>query len=116
MPFRFPKSARLTQAAEFLKVKNEGASCHGKLIVLSVLKNPAGETRVGLITSRRVGNAVKRNKVRRRMRELVRVNFPRLKPHLWLVLIARQSAVGATFRALEEEWLRLAQRTSILAE
>ena len=113
---RFPKSSRLTRAAEFQRVKNEGESYHGKFIVLSVLKTTEPETRVGLVTSRRVGNAVKRNKVRRRMREIVRLARPQLKTGLWLVLIARWSAAGATYRALEQDWLRQAGRASIFAQ
>lgn len=116
MPLRFPKSARLSRASEFLRVKNEGESFHGKFIVLSVLKTTELETRIGFVTSRRVGNAVKRNKARRRMREMVRLARPQFKTGLWLVLIARWTAAGATFGALEQDWLRLAGRASILAE
>jgi ribonuclease P protein component len=116
MRYRFPKSARLTRVAEFDKVKNEGISCHGRFMVLSVLKNsPSRETRIGLITSRRVGGAVERNRIRRRFREIVRLARPGLQHALWLVLIARKHAGGATFQALEREWLQLAEQASILS-
>ena len=112
---RFPKSARLTTAGEFQRMKNEGESCHGRFMVMSVLKNPStAGARIGLITSRRLGGAVDRNRVRRRLREIVRVARPDLLPGLWLVLIARKNAVEATFQALQREWLQLAQRASIL--
>lgn len=112
---RFPKSARLASTAEFLRVKSDGVSCHGRFMVLSVLKNsPSAETRVGLITSRRIGGAVIRNRVRRRFREIVRVARPALQPSLWLVLVARKSAAEASFQSLQREWLQLAQRASIL--
>ena len=111
--FRFPKSARLTRTSEFAKVKNEGESSHGRLMVLSVLKTAEREPRIGLITSRRLGNAVKRNAVRRRLREIVRMERARLRPGLWLVLVARKAAAGAPFEALREDWLRLAKRASI---
>jgi ribonuclease P protein component len=113
MRFRFPKSARLTRTSEFLRVKNEGNSCHGRLMVLSFLKTGETQTRIGLITSRRVGNAVTRNRVRRRLREVVRLARSRLKPGHWLVLVARKSAVDASFVEIEREWLKLAERTSI---
>jgi ribonuclease P protein component len=84
-------------------------------MTLSVLKHPeCAGIRVGIVTSRRVGNAVERNTVRRRLREIVRLQIPALRPGCWLVLIARKSAVAATFAALREEWLRLAARASIL--
>ncbi len=113
MRLRFPKSARLTRTSEFLKVKDKGQSCHGRLIVLSFLKTGDTQTRVGLITSRRVGNAVIRNRVRRRLREIIRLSRSRLKPGHWLVLIARKSAADATYASIEQEWLKLAARTFI---
>ncbi len=113
---RFPKAAHLFRAEEFARLKHEGQSFHGKLIVLSVLQAAGeAESRIGFITSRRVGGAVVRNRVRRRLREIVRIARPQLKAGLWLALIARQSAARASFQALRDEWTLLAQRSSILA-
>lgn len=115
MRHRFPKSARLSRAAEFDRVKRDGISCHGRFMVLSVLKNsPSTETKIGFITSRRVGGAVQRNRVRRKFREIVRMARPGLLPALWLVLVARKSAAEASFQSLQREWLQLADRASIL--
>lgn len=111
--FRFPKSARLTLAGEFRKMKHEGLSFHGKFVVLSVLKRALTEpSRVGFITSRRVGPAVQRNKVRRRLRELVRTSQP-LRPGFWLVLIARAAATRATWPQLRDEFSTLARRAAL---
>lgn len=111
--FRFPKSARLTRSGEFSKMKHAGVSFHGKFVVLSVLKrSPPEPTRVGFITSRRVGAAVQRNKVRRRLRELVRTSQP-LRPGFWLVLIARAAATRATWEQLREEFTTLAGRATL---
>ena len=112
---RFPKSARLSRASEFARLKREGTSYHGKLIVLSVLKaEPDTETRIGLITSRRVGGAVVRNRVRRRLREIVRAVRPQMRRGLHIVLVARASAAKADFAALRIDVLALAQRCAIL--
>lgn len=113
---RFPKSARLASASEFSRVKEEGQSCHGRFMVLNVLRDsPTPETRVGLITSRRVGSAVERNRARRKLREIIRHSRPSLLPSLWLVLIARRGAADAPLQTLQREWLQLAQRASILS-
>lgn len=112
---RFPKSARLSRAGEFARLRREGTSFHGRLMVLSVMKaEPGSETRVGFVTSRRVGGAVVRNRVRRRLREAVRAVRPRLRRGWWLVLVARQAAGRASFEAIRAEWLALAQRSEIL--
>ncbi len=83
-------------------------------MVLSVLKvEQETETRIGLITSRRVGGAVVRNLVRRRLREVVRALRPQLRPGLQLVLVARAAAGRADFATLRADLLVLAQRSAI---
>jgi len=113
---RFPKTARLTRAPEFAKLKKEGTSFHGKYMVLSVLEcgAPGEVARVGIITSRRVGCAVERNRVRRRLREIFRHARSRISSRFWLVLVARQHAAGASYAQIEKEWWRLAERSGIL--
>ncbi len=85
-------------------------------MTLGVLgKAPVTEvTKVGLITSRRVGGAVERNRVRRRLREILRLNRPRWNAGVWMVVIARRAAVDASFDELHAEWLRLAKRSGVL--
>ncbi len=73
-----------------------------------------GPCRVGFVTSRRIGGAVIRNRVRRRLREIVRQHQHELREGFWIVLVARRDAADANYRALEHEWLRLAKRASIL--
>jgi ribonuclease P protein component len=122
---RFPKSRRLTQTTEFERVKKEGRAERGQLLILGVL--PAQEPvlsanrtdrhhlRAGFVTSKRIGTAVVRNRVRRRLREIVRKYQHDLRENLWIVTIARPGSARVTYRELEDEWLRLAKRASILA-
>jgi ribonuclease P protein component len=114
---RFPKSHRLTLDAEFKRVRTEGASIRGGTLTLGVLKNAesSAPVRAGFITSRRVGKAVARNRTRRRLREIFRKHQHEIYDGVWIVTIASARAAGETFRALEDEWLRLAERASILA-
>jgi ribonuclease P protein component len=114
--FRFPKSRRLTRSADFERVKKEGRAERGRMLILSVL--PAQDRhhlRAGFVTSKRIGSAVVRNRVRRKLREIVRKHQPDVRENLWIVTIARPPAAGATSRELEDEWLRLAKRAFILA-
>jgi ribonuclease P protein component len=115
--FRFPKSARLARSAEFQKVKCKGTSFSGRFMVLNVLKmQPSLPTKIGIITSRRVGGAVVRNCVRRRIREIVRLDRPLFAAGWWLVIIARQRAAGASSQQLRDDWHRLAIRSSLLPQ
>ena len=113
--FSFPKQRRLTHASEYERVKRDGVVRRGKLLMLSAAAvENSGLSRVGFITSRRLGSAVARNRVRRRLREIVRRHQHDLRQDFWIVLIARRDAVKASYRSLEDEWLRLARRASIL--
>ena len=115
MDHSFPKSRRLTLSGEFRQVRERGVAQHSKLLVLSVLRPaPDGSLRVGFITSKRVGNAVERNRLRRRLREIFRLHQDQLAPNLWVVTIARNPARQASYQRLESDWLQLARRASIL--
>ncbi len=105
----------MTRASEYELVRRDGFVRHGKLLMLSAAAvEDSRAARVGFITSRRVGSAVVRNRVRRRLREIVRRHQHSLRQQFWIVIIARRNAVKASYGALEDEWLRLARRASIL--
>src|SRR3954462_9980521 len=112
---RFPATRRLTRWTEFQRVRREGQVVRGKFLSLGFLCLPEDRLRAGFVTSRRVGSAVVRNRVRRRLREIFRRHQNELRPSFHVVTIAGPVAARATFAELEHEWLRLAKRTSILA-
>jgi len=113
--YPYPRSARLRRRAEFDRVRTEGKTLHGRYLRLGRLSGPPdGETRVGIITTRRLGNAVTRNRVRRRLREIARLHLPEFTAICWLVVVAKPEAAAASFADLKDEWLRLARRLSIL--
>ena len=73
------------------------------------------DVRFGLVTSRKVGGAVVRNKVRRRLRHIQREQRPNIRGNVWCVTVARFRAAQATFTELEEEWCKLAKRAGVLS-
>src|SRR5260370_21505843 len=85
----FSKSRRITQTSEFERVKQHGYAERGRLMTLSVLaiKN-AGPCRAGFITTRAIGSATIRNRIRRCLREIVRRHQHDLREDFWIVLIA----------------------------
>ena len=112
---RFPKSRRLTRDSEFRRVRTEGKTVRGDVLTIGFLKNAESNAtaRAGFITSKRVGGAVVRNRTRRRLREIFRKHQHEVRGGIWIVTIASPRAARGTFRALEDEWLRLARRASI---
>jgi ribonuclease P protein component len=113
--FTFPKTRRLTKPAEFEQVREKGRVQRGRLLMLSVAPSGEERFRAGFITSRAIGRAVARNRVRRRLREIVRKHQNQIRAATWIVTIARAGAASATYEQLEAEWLRLAGRAFILA-
>jgi ribonuclease P protein component len=112
---RFPKSARLSRSDEFRRVRENGRSITGRYMILGVLQDAdAHQARVGIVTSRRVGCAVERNRVRRRLREIIRVKRGSVRAGTWMVLVARRAAADGSFHDIESEWLRLARRADII--
>jgi ribonuclease P protein component len=111
-----PKTKRLTLPAEFARVKGQGTSERGRFLVLGALKLKDEKSfRAGFVTPKHIGTAVVRNRVRRRLRDIVRTAQLRLNPGVWLVVVARPYAANASYDQLKDEWLRLAERASILA-
>jgi ribonuclease P protein component len=114
---RFPKSARLLNSRDFRKVREKGKSSQGRLLRLGVFKScDSLPARIGLVTSKRVGGAVDRNKTRRRLREIIRAVRPQLTSGFDIVVVAKSSAASASFDDLRAEWLLLARRLSILPD
>ena len=88
----------------------------GQLLTLAFLSDAeAAPARAGFITSKRVGHAALRNRTRRRLRELFRKHQHELPAGIWIVAIASARAARSRSAALEDEWLRLLRRASILA-
>lgn len=100
------KRTRLSDSPEFERVYRQGAAYRGKLVSVHAFPNGFGTPRLGLSVSRRVGNAVTRNAVRRRLREVFYSALPEIPGDLDLVVSARPAAAEATFRELSEEFAR----------
>jgi len=112
---RFSPARRLKRSRDFDRVRREGRALRVGLLTLGVLEvEEEAAFRVGFVTSRRVGGAVLRNRVRRRLREIVRQDQHGLRKGIWLVVIARPGAAEAEFAALKKEWRRLARRAEVL--
>jgi ribonuclease P protein component len=100
------KRTRLTDSPEFERVYRQGAAYRGRLFSVHAFPNEFGTPRLGLSVSRRVGNAVTRNAVRRRLREVFHASLDEV-PGSWdLVVSARPEAAGAGLDELNQEFAR----------
>ena len=85
-------------------------------LVLYARKNRSDCNRVGITVSKKLGHAVVRNRTRRRLREVYRLNESALKPGYDIVIVARSRAVEAPFGKLTASFLRLADKAGILTQ
>ena len=104
----------LTKREQYARVSGEGNSRADALLVMKFLPNGLSLSRYGISVSRRVGTAVVRNRVKRLLREILRVTP--LKPGMDIVFIARISAATASYAALKKAVEGLLFRTKLLAE
>ncbi len=104
------RSISLTASPEFERVYRKGSVYRGRLFSVHLLPNTLGSPRLGLSVSKKVGGAVKRNKVRRRLKEIFRSSVESLPNDADFVISARPSAAEASFEELNDEFLRSLRR------
>ena len=84
------------------------------LLVLYARKNRTGTNRVGITVSKKLGKAHIRNRVRRRIREVYRLNEEKFQSGWDIVVVARARAIDADFEKLTRAYLQLAEKAGIL--
>lgn len=112
---RFTSRQRLRRTAEYQAVRSHGRQIVCGTFLFSILAMPEREPplrRLGVIASRRVGNAVARNRAKRRFRELFRLHQGKLPPSCDIVLIARRSLAAESFAETEARFLKTCSRVN----
>ncbi len=95
-----PTQSRLKRRSEFGRVYTRGRSCATDLIVVYVLPGRAGGTRIGFSVGKKLGGAVRRNRVRRVLQEATAPFVPNMKAGCSIVVVARVKAGQASFGAI----------------
>lgn len=98
----------------FRRLYAKGRSAVGPALVLYCRKNGRRENRFGITAGTKLGHAVVRNKVRRRLREIYRLNEDKLLPGYDIVVVARVRAVHSRYADLDRQFLRLAKKLGLL--
>ena len=106
----------LKENYEFRRVYQRGASAVSGSMVVYCRKNRLGRSRLGITASTKIGNAVTRNRARRRLREVYRLNRDRLKTGWDLILVARGRTASDSWRELNDAFLRACRKLDLLED
>ena len=106
----------LKKNSDFRRLYAKGKSAATPYLVVYCRKNRLDRNRAGYTVSTKLGHAVVRNRVRRRLREIVRLNGARLVPGYDMVIVARSRAVDCEYRRLEEAYLKACRKLGLLRE
>lgn len=108
------RSRRLTRAAQFREAYAQGRRWVGRRMVLWLREGEGASLRVGVVTGRKVGNAVARARARRLLREAYRRNRASFSGAVDVVLVARRSLLEAKWDAINEELRSLAGQAGLM--
>lgn len=104
----------MKRASEFAMVRAKGSSEAGRFVVINLAALPADQaerhSRFGIITTKRIGHAVIRNLLRRRMREILRAHGDPLASGYSVVVVMRNRAAFADYRQLEADFCKVLSR------
>ena len=107
---------RLKKRYQFNYVYKSGEHFSGEHMVLYVASSKTKNIKVGLAVTKKVGHAVVRNKVRRRLREIIKTQVPNLKQNNNIIVVARDNITEASFERLSNEFLKLIKKANLINE
>ena len=103
-----PRTERIRRRPEFLQIQRQGVRTRGRYLTLVSLPGQTRSSRLGIVAPRRLGNAVRRNRSKRRVRELFRHAKP--IPSLDLVVLPRPEFPDVPFTVLFDDFRRTLRR------
>lgn len=101
---------------DFRRTYRRGKTCAAPTIALYCRRNGTEQNRLGITTGTKVGKAVVRNRIRRRIRAIYRLHETELKAGYDIVVVARVRAADAAYAQLEKDFLKLAGKMDLISE
>lgn len=104
---------RLKKNYEFKKVYNEGKYYVEKYVVMYIIMNNSASNRVGFSVSKKVGNSVVRNRVKRLMKEVYRQNYDNIKKGYDMVFTARAGSGTSNYKLIEKNMISILSKAKL---
>jgi len=99
----FSKDERIRKRQEFLRIYEQGIRRYSQHFTIITCRNPSGIRRLGTTVSKKTGNSVQRNRIRRLLREFFRLNKSRLPAAQDIVIIAKKGILPLTYHGVYAE-------------
>lgn len=110
------KKYRLRKNMEFKRVYNGGKNYWNRNLILYVRKNDLKNSRIGITITKKIGNAVVRNRIRRRMKEIIRLRLGNIKNGYDLILIPKKNVIDISYKDLESAMVHIMSISKILKD
>ena len=110
-----PRSRILKKKKDFQAVYSRGKSYANRFLVLYVFRSNGFQGKVGFAAGKKLGNAVKRNRIKRLLRESYRMHQSEIEEGVSLLLVGRKAALAVKCQELEMAFLALGRKAGIMA-
>lgn len=107
------KKLRLRNNRQFRNVYDNGKSISNRYLVMFYIKNELGYNRIGFSTTKKLGNSIVRNRVKRLIKESFRLNNDRLKEGYDIIFLARVRAKDGSYKDIEKSVINLLIKSKI---
>lgn len=114
--FGVKRATTVKENYEFRRIYAKGKSGVSSCLVVYCRPNKRDHNRLGVTVSAKLGHAVVRNRIRRRLREIYRLSQPKMKQGFDIILVARSRAVTATYQDLERAYFRMCEKLDLLEQ
>jgi ribonuclease P protein component len=116
-PKRLGRSSRIEQSGEFARIRQQGRRVVVGCLIANWQRLPDGaKPKLGVVTSKKIGGAVQRNRARRLLRESFRQHQFELAQPVEIILIARNSIAGRALAEVEKDYLTALRRAGLLKQ
>jgi len=109
-------TSTLKKNHEFKRLYNKGKSAASQCAVVYCRKNGRRENRIGFTVSTKIGNAVQRNRIRRKLKEIYRLNEEKFKQGYDLVIVARMRSRFIGYHEIETSILGLCKKLNLMSD
>ncbi|MEN6350252.1 MAG: ribonuclease P protein component [Syntrophomonas sp.] len=107
------KEFRIRKGKEYREVYRKGKRVAGKYVIIFCIENRYPTKRFGIVTSKKIGGAVVRNRAKRQLREIARNMGEKVKANYDLVIVARPAIKDCVFKALEKDFLVVIKKAGL---